>query len=53
MVEQYKSRLEAFDPLSDESIGEDFTGKSYAFTLRDSKVEAFKKSIDESDGKKM
>ena len=53
MVEQYRSRLDAFDPVWDESLHEDFSGKSYAFTLRDCKVEAFKKSIEESDGKKM
>ena len=53
MVEQYTSRLEAFNPLDDETLLTDFSGKSYSYSLRDSKVEGFKKMIEESDGKKM
>ena len=53
MVEQYRSRLDVFDPVSDEALHDDFSGKSYTFTLRDCKVEIFKQSIEESDGKKM
>ena len=50
MVEQYRSRLDVFDPLSDDTLHDAFAGKMYAFNLRDSKVEAFKKSI-EGDSK--
>ena len=53
MVEQYRERLEAFNPVDDETLHVDFGGKSYSYTLRDLKVEDFKKLIKESDGKKM
>ena len=53
MVEQYSTRLDAFDPMADESLHEDFSGEMYSYTLRDCKVEAFKKLIEEADGKKM
>ena len=53
MVEQYSTRLDAFDPMSDDSLHDDFSGKMYNFTLRDCKVEAFKKMIEDADGKKM
>ena len=53
MVEQYRSRLDAFNPLDDDTLHDDFAGKSYSYSLHDSKVEAFKKLIEESDGKKM
>ena len=53
MAEQYKSRLLEFNPVSDENIRGFFTGKSYAYSLRDRYVEDFKKSIDDIDGKKM
>ena len=42
MVEQHKLHLD-----------EDFSGKTYAFTLRDTKVEVFKKSIEEGNIKQM
>ena len=53
MAEQYKTCLEDYDPVCSDNIHGGFTGKSYAFTLRDTLVESFKLSILESDGKKM
>ena len=53
MIDEYKVRLDNFDPCSDES-NEIFSGKSYCFHLRDPFVELFKRSIRlfDSDGKK-
>ena len=53
MAEQYKTRLDDFDPVSSDNLHDHFIGKTYAFTLRDNLIESFKKSIDETDGKKM
>ena len=53
MVEQYKVRLEEYNPVCDDNLHDNFTGRSYAFTLRDNHVEVFKKLIEETDGKKM
>ena len=53
MVEQYKLRLEAIDPVSDDNLHDNFTGKSYFFSVRDNLVETFKKSIEDNDGNKM
>ena len=53
MIEQYRARLEDFDPCSDENQRVNYSGRSYAFTLRDIHVEAFKASIVETNGKKM
>ena len=53
MVEHHRSHLDDFDPVSNEALHDDFSGKTYSHFLRDTKVEIFKKSIEESDGKKM
>ena len=49
----YMWRLESFDPQAESTL-EIFRGKSYAFTLRDANVEAFKKMIKmtQDEGKK-
>ena len=52
MLEQYKSRLEAFHPVSDERLHDAFTGETHAYTLHDTKG-GVKKSIKESNGKMM
>ena len=52
MSEQYKARLADFDPVSQDNLHDNFTGRSYSFSLQDNHVEAFKKSIEEADGKK-
>ena len=53
MVEQYKSRLEEFDPTSDNNLHDNFTGRSYTFLIHDNHIESFKRSIEETDRKKM
>ena len=53
MVEEHKLRLEAFDQVDNDTLHNDFSRKSYSCGLRDAKVEEFKKSIEESDRKKM
>ena len=53
MAKQYKMRLEEFNPVSEDNVHHNFNGKSFAFTLRDTQVEAFKKSLKDADGKKM
>ena len=53
MAEQYKTRLDDFDPVSSDNLHDHFIGKTYAFTLCDTLIESFKQSIDMSDGKKM
>ena len=35
MIEQYRARLEDFDPCSDENQRVNYSGRSCAFTLRD------------------
>ena len=46
IVEQHKSRLDAFDPLQDDTLRNDFSGKSCSCGIRDAKVEGFKKRIE-------
>ena len=53
MIEQYRARLADFDPCSDENLRVNYSHRSYAFSLRDVHVEAFKASIEETNGKKM
>ena len=53
IVEQHEARLEAFDPLDDDTLHNNFSGESCSCSLRDTKVEELKKPIEESDGKKM
>ena len=53
MAEQYKTRLGDFDPVSSNNLHNHFIGKAYAFTLRDTLVESFKRSIQENNGKTM
>ena len=53
MAKQYKMRLEEFNPVSEDNVHHNFNGKSFAFTLCDAQVKAFKKFIEDAVGKKM
>ena len=52
IVEQFTAQLKAFDPVSSHTLHVDFTGKTYIYTLCDSFIKEFKKSIEEQDKKK-
>ena len=52
-VEHHKSCFKALDPLEDNTLYDDFARKSYSYGLCDTKVEEFKKFIEDNDGKKM
>ena len=49
MGEQHESRLEAFDPLEDDALHDDFSRKPHSYSLRDARAEELKKPIEESD----